>query len=154
MHPIDKYCGIIYNTSMKIVIDTNVLVSGLLSDKGYAYKLLGSLPSDDFDVCISVPLILEYEAQLKKHLPSDIYTTEDIEDFVDYLCKISKKTPIYYLWRPHLKDPFDDHLLELALASQSSFIVTYNKKDFRNAEQFGIQIVDPKEFFTILKERR
>jgi putative PIN family toxin of toxin-antitoxin system len=137
---------------MNAVIDTNVLVSGLQSDGGYSHKLLEALPGKDFDICISVPLVLEYEAQLKKHLPPEIFTDADIDDFIDYLCKISKKTPIYYLWRPHLKNPFDDHLLELALASQSDCIVTFNKKDFRNSEQYGIHIVDPKEFLDILKE--
>ncbi|MCR5023881.1 MAG: putative toxin-antitoxin system toxin component, PIN family [Lachnospiraceae bacterium] len=139
---------------MKIVIDTNVLVSGLQSDMGYSHKLLEMLPSDEFDVCISVPLILEYEEQLKKHLPPEIFTEEDIDDFIDYICRIAKKTPIFYLWRPHLKDPFDDHVLELALASQSTYIVTFNKRDFRGTEQYGIHIVNPGEFIRLLEERR
>ena len=139
---------------MNIVIDTNVIVSGLQSDAGYSHKLLESLPNDGFDVCISEPLVLEYEEQLKEHLPPEIFTEEDIEDFIDYFCTISKKTPIYYLWRPFLKDPFDDHLLELAIASQSSYIVTFNKRDFKNVEQYGIGVVTPGELFKILEERR
>lgn len=121
---------------------------------GYSHKLLEMLPSDEFDVCISVPLILEYEEQLKKHLPPEIFTEEDIDDFIDYICRIAKKTPIFYLWRPHLKDPFNDHVLELALASQSTYIVTFNKRDFRGTEQYGIHIVNPGEFIRLLEERR
>ena len=138
---------------MKIVIDTNVIVSGLQSDMGYSHKLLEELPNGKFEISISVPLVLEYEAQLKKHLSSEIFTGEDIDDFIDYICKIGKKTPIYYLWRPFLKDPFDDHVLELALASQSQYIVTFNKKDFKDTEHYGIEIVNPGEFFDILGER-
>ena len=151
---IDRMCGIKYNTNMNIVIDTNVIVSGLQSDMGYSNKLLEALPSGKFDLCISVPLVLEYEAQLRKHLPPEIFSEEDIGDFIDYICRIGKKTPIYYLWRPYLKDPFDDHVLELAITSQSQYIVTFNRKDFRNTEQYGIKAVTPGEFFRILEESR
>lgn len=139
---------------MNIVIDTNVIISGLQSDMGYSHKLLEILPNREFDICVSVPLILEYEAQLKKHLPPEVFTDEDIADFIDYICKIGSKTPIYYLWRPYLKDPFDDHVLELAIASQSQYIVTFNKKDFTGTERYGIKVVKSGEFFDILEERR
>ncbi len=138
---------------MNVVIDTNVIVSGLQSDMGYSHKLLEKLPSRVFNISISVPLVLEYEAQLKKNLTPEILSEEDINDFIDYICKIGHKTPIYYLWRPFLKDPFDDHVLELALASQSRYIVTFNKKDFSNTEQYGINTVNPGEFFDVLGER-
>ena len=139
---------------MNIVIDTNVIVSGLQSDAGYSHKLLENLPNEQFNICISVPLILEYEEQLKIHLSSDVFTQDDIDDFIDYICKIAKKTPIFYLWRPFLKDPFDDHLLELAIASQRSYIITFNKKDFKNADKYGIEVITPGELFDILEERR
>lgn len=153
MH-LDEFNGIIYNTNMSVVIDTNVIISGLQSNMGYSYKLLEMLPSNVFNICISVPLVLEYESQLKKHLSHEIFTDEDIDDFIDFICKIALKIHIYYLWRPYLKDPFDDHVLELAIASQSRYIVTFNKKDFRSAEKYGIEIVNPKEFFEILERRR
>ena len=139
---------------MNVAIDTNVIVSGLQSNMGYAHKLLEAIPSRKFDICISVPLVLEYEAQLKKHLPPDIFTEEDINDFIDYICKIGNKTPIYYLWRPFLRDPFDDHVLELAIASKSQYIITFNAKDFKDTERYGIEIVKPGEFLDILEERR
>ena len=139
---------------MKIVIDTNVIVAGLQSNLGYSHRLLRMLPDERFDICISVPLVLEYEAQLKTHLLPGVYTEDDINDVIDYICKIGKKTPVYYLWRPFLKDPFDDHVLELALASQSEYIVTFNKKDFRNTDQYGIRIVNPGEFLNKIEERR
>lgn len=56
------------------------LVSGLQSDMGYSHKLLEELPSREFDISISVPLVLEYEAQLKKHLPPETFSEEDIDD--------------------------------------------------------------------------
>jgi predicted nucleic acid-binding protein len=53
---------------------------------------------------------------------------------------------IFYLWRPYLKDPFDDHILEVTIQSNAQAIVTFNKKDFREAENLGIKILTPKEF--------
>lgn len=139
---------------MKVVIDTNVIISGLQSDMGYSYRLLEMLPDERFTICLSVPLVLEYEAQIISNISQEVLSMSDIGVFIDYICKIGSKVPIYYLWRPYLKDPFDDHILELAIASQSEYIITFNKKDFKNIEQYGIKIVNPKEFIGLLQERR
>ena len=138
---------------MNIVIDTCVIISGLQSDMGYSYKLLELLPEANFNICISIPLILEYEEKMTELLSPDILTEDDISDFINYICKIGKKTTIHYLWIPYLKDPFDDHILELALASHSDYIVTFNKKDFKELDQYGIGVVTPREFVDLLKER-
>jgi putative PIN family toxin of toxin-antitoxin system len=129
-----------------IVLDTNVLLSGLKSNRGYSYKLLEQLPSRRFDICVSVLLILEYESVLLNHRETIGMSESDIKSVLDYLCLVGQMTNIYYLWRPFLKDPFDDHVLEVAVNSKSRFIVTHNKKDFRNVEQFGIGVLTPKEF--------
>ena len=131
---------------MAIVLDTNVLLSGLKSNRGYSYKLLEQLPNKRFDVCVSVPLILEYESVLLNHRETIGMSENDIKSVLDYLCLVGRKTNIYYLWRPLLKDPFDDHVLEVAVNSKSRYIVTHNKKDFQNVEQFGIRALSPKEF--------
>ena len=108
--------------------------------------MISKIGNDFFDVVVSVPLILEYEAILKNHLDRTVFSDADIEDFVDYLCAAGVRTKIYYLWRPYLKDPFDDHVLELAIHANAQTIVTFNKKDFLEAEHLGIKIRTPKEF--------
>jgi len=143
---IAQLLGIIYNTSMDhctVVIDTNVLLSGLKSSKGLSFKLLSILPSQKFDIAISVPLILEYESILKKHLCPQKFSDKQIDDVINFMCKIGKNTKIYYLWRPFLKDPFDDHILEVAVSSSSQYIVTYNLTDFINTEKFFIKAITP-----------
>ena len=135
-----------------IVIDTNVILSALQSNKGKSFELISKISEDVFDFAISVPLILEYEAVLKNKLDRSIFTDSDIEDFINYLCKIGKKTKIFYLWRPYLKDPTDDHVLEVTIQSNAKTIVTYNKKDFREAENLGLKILNPKEFLETLQE--
>ncbi len=71
---------------------------------------------------------------------------------IDMICKLSKGCEIFFLWRPFLKDPKDDFILELAIESQSEFIITYNKKDFYRVEEFGIKALTLKEFLEMIGE--
>ena len=135
-----------------IVIDTNVILSALQSNKGKSFELISKITEDVFNFAISVPLILEYEAVLKRKLDRTIYTDSDIEDFINYLCTVGIKTNLFYLWRPYLKDPFDDHVLEVTIQSNAITIVTYNKKNFKKAENLGLKILTPKEFLETLQE--
>jgi len=137
---------------MKIIIDTNVLVSSLKSKRGASYKLISILPKQELKPVISVPLVVEYEAVLKRGNLAKELTCEDIENFIDYLCGISEWQDIYFLWRPFLPDAFDDHILEVAVASGSDAIITYNKRDFRGIEKFGLTLLDPRELLTEIGE--
>ncbi len=130
----------------KIVIDTNVIFSGLNSRNGKSFSLLSKIPETLFDIQISVPLILEYESILLKHTEFLGLDTNDVKKFLDYICHIGHETRIYYLWRPILKDPFDDHVLEVAVASNSQFIITHNIKDFEKAEDFNISPMTPGQY--------
>ena len=132
--------------SRMIVIDTNVILSALQSRLGKSFELVSKIGTGLFDFAVSVPLVLEYEAILKKHSDRTIFSDTDIESFIDYLCAAGTKTKIFYLWRPYLKDPFDDHVLEVAINANASAIITFNKKDFTEAQNLGIAIQTPKEF--------
>jgi len=131
---------------MKIVIDTNALLTSLKSHRGASYKLISLLPTERFSIAISVPLIIEYEDVLRRgRLPSSI-TEKDIGDFIDFICHIGYQQDIFFLWRPFLPDPSDDLVLEVAVAGGCDAIITYNKRHFKNVEKFGLRILDPKEF--------
>ncbi|HID64184.1 MAG TPA: putative toxin-antitoxin system toxin component, PIN family [Anaerolineae bacterium] len=136
----------------RIVIDTNVLVAALRSKRGASYKLLSLINGEKFSIHISVPLVLEYE-DIAKGLLADIPLTEqDVDDILDYLCAVARRHQILYLWRPFLKDPKDDMVLELAVTANCDFIVTYNERDFQGAEGFGLRVVTPKEFLEEIGE--
>ncbi len=77
-----------------------------------------------------------------------------IDNIIDYFCTIGIETEIFYLWRPFLKDPKDDFILELAVNSHADTIVTFNKKDFKGVEQFGVRVLSPKEFLKIIGGRK
>ena len=136
---------------MKIVLDTNVLYSALKSNLGASFKLLGLVGSNKFDICLSVPLVLEYEDVFKRK-PINGLTTSDIDDVLNYLCKIGLKRDIFYLWRPHLKDAKDDMILELAFECGASYIVTYNLSDFKGSDLLGVTPIKPKDFLQIIGE--
>jgi putative PIN family toxin of toxin-antitoxin system len=152
---IDIFDGIEYNTAVKrykIVIDTNVIVSALKSRNGFSYKLLSIIDDDRFLVNISVPLILEYEDAIRREKTKISLSKEDIDSILDYICFIGEQRTIYYLWRPHLKDLKDDMILELAVESESDFIITFNKGDFEGIEKFSLKVLTPKEFLKLLGE--
>lgn len=136
----------------RIIIDTNVLVAALRSRHGASYKLLMLIGSGKYKTSISVSLVLEYEDVTKRLLEEILLTEQDIEDILDYICKVSDHQNIFYLWRPFLKDPQDDMVLELAVAASCDFIVTFNKRDFQGVDQFGIRVVTPKEFLQAIGE--
>ena len=128
---------------LNVVIDTNVFISALRSNKGASYKLLSNIESEKFNVNISVPLIIEYESVAKR---ANINVShKSIDDILDFICAHSIEREIHYLWRPFLKDPKDDMVLELAVESESDYIITFNIKDYRGVEQFGVKIIKPKD---------
>lgn len=135
-----------------IVLDTNILVAGLSSNQGASYRLLQLVGREKFVTALSVPLVLEYEAVLKKKKNLHRLTTDQVADVIDYLCLVSVRQKVFYLWRPLLPDPKDDMVLELAVAASCSHIITFNKRDFLGAEQFDIKIVTPQEFLKQIGE--
>jgi predicted nucleic acid-binding protein len=144
-----------YDTAMglcQIAIDTNVLVSALLSRRGASYRLLSLIDSGKFGINVSVPLILEYEDAAKRLLGEIPLGEQDIDDVIDYICHVAARWKVYYLWRPYLTDPKDDLVLELAVTAGCEFIVPYNKRHFRNVARFGIRVLTPREFLEEIGE--
>lgn len=129
-----------------IVLDTSILVSALRSRRGALFRLLSLVGADLFQVSVSVPLVLEYEDALKRLGDETAWTTTDIDDLLDYICAEANRQRISYLWRPFLRDPKDDMVLEVAVAGTCDFIVTYNKADFKGSERFGLRVATAKEF--------
>lgn len=129
-----------------VVLDTNVLIAALKSKRGSAYKLLISITDNLYIPNVSVPLFVEYESVAKREGMLEGLSVEDIEAILDYLLSKSSIRKIFYLWRPFLKDPKDDLVLEVAVESQSEYIITFNKKDFKGTDKFGIKVLTPKEF--------
>jgi putative PIN family toxin of toxin-antitoxin system len=132
----------------RVVFDTNVLVSALRSRLGVSFQLLSLVGHSRFALQVSAPLIAEYEAVLKRGQLA--LSDEQIDDIIDFVCAQSEHHKIFYLWRPVLKDPGDDFLLELAVKAQAT-IVTWNLGDFKKARQFGVSVISPRAFLQQLE---
>jgi putative PIN family toxin of toxin-antitoxin system len=131
----------------RIVIDTNVFISALISTKGASNKLIQLATERDFTVCLSVPLVVEYQAVgMRLQGTQILLPVEDIRGAVDSICTIGEHIEIYFRWRNILNDPDDEQVLELAINGNCKYIVTHNLRDFRGCERFGIDAITPKAF--------
>lgn len=130
----------------RIVLDTNVLVAASRSGRGASAELLSWLGRGQFDIVISVPLVLEYEDAVLRGIPRDSERFQILQDVLDYLCAVGIQQDVYFLWRPHLRDPKDDLVLEIAVAGRCEAIITYNLRDFGDLSPFGIEVLTPKDY--------
>ncbi|MSR20379.1 MAG: PIN domain-containing protein [Gemmatimonadetes bacterium] len=135
---------------LRVAIDTNVVVAAARSNQGASHRLLRLIgPEAPFQVTLSVPLALEYEMALKRRTDLD---DEAAEAIVDYLCQVADRREIYFLWRPFLKAPADEMVLEVAVGGGVQCIVTHNLADFEGVqEQFGIRVTTPGAFMMELE---
>jgi putative PIN family toxin of toxin-antitoxin system len=148
-------CGIACDTirQVRVVLDTNVLVAGFRSRRGASFRLLTLLRSGAFEIAVSVPLVLEYEAVLRAHAAELSLSAGEVTGLVDYLCSVGRRQAIHFLWRPALRDPADEFVLELAVAAECDAVVTHNVRDFAGARTFGVQIITPAALVRLLEER-
>jgi putative PIN family toxin of toxin-antitoxin system len=130
---------------IKTIIDTNVLYAGLYSSRGASYQVLRALERGRIRIALSTTLLFEYEDVLKRNQSSLGLSDREIEAILDALCSRSEHQKVYFLWRPKLPDAKDDHILELAIASGITTIVTHNLKDFAPANEFGIRAITPRQ---------
>ena len=139
---------------MRIVLDTSVLVAATRSNTGASFHLLSLLPSRTFEIALSVSLYTEWQAVLTRPecLPRGA-TAEDALAFLRYLASLAHLQEVHFLWRPFLRDPDDDMVLECAVASASPYIVTHNVKDFHRAPELKVNAITPANFLTLLRNQ-
>ena len=131
------------------------MVAGLRSNRGASYQVLSLLPGRAFTPLLSVPLFLEYEAVLKRpeHLAGSGLAEMDIDIVLDMVAAVSEKVELHYLWRPQLRDPADEMVLELAIAGAADAIVTFTVRNLaEGARQFGLEVMVPRAFWKRLEE--
>ncbi len=87
-----------------------------------------------------------------EHLPPGA-SAENANDFLRYLASIAHLQDVHFLWRPFLRDPDDDMVLECAVASGSQYIITHNTKDFKRAPELKVNAITPAEFLTLLRSK-
>jgi putative PIN family toxin of toxin-antitoxin system len=121
-----------FSVAASLVVDTDVMVAALRSDRGASRQLLLAALNRQFELLLSVPLMLEYEAVLTRpqHLTACGLSGADVGRVLDDLAAVARPVRLAFLWRPKLSDADDDMVLETAINGNASAIVTFNQRDF------------------------
>jgi putative PIN family toxin of toxin-antitoxin system len=137
-------------------LDTDVVLSAFLSPGGASRLWLRAALRLDVTMLISVPLALEYEAVLTRpeHLRRARASVRDVGLLLDAVVRQGERIAISYLWRPTLRDPADEMVLETAVNGRADWIVTFNVDDYAGAGRFGINIGRPGPAWRCLQENR
>lgn len=133
---------------MRWVLDTATVVAAVGSDRGASRRLLIAGLERRFAPLVSTPLLLEYEAVLTRpeQLRVSGLSSDDVSVVLDALAAAASPVRLAFLWRPQLRDPDDDMVLETAVNGGASAIVTLNQRDFRDAVGlFGLELLSPRD---------
>jgi putative PIN family toxin of toxin-antitoxin system len=135
--------------SPKLVIDTNILVAALRNRLGPSFALMQRVRQSQITMCCTPALFLEYEDVLKRadQLQASGLLAEDVDAILNELAGLVLPVTTHYQWRPQLRDPADEMVLEAAANAQAQAIVTYNLRDFGPAKLFGIPVLNPEQTF-------
>jgi putative PIN family toxin of toxin-antitoxin system len=139
---------------VRVVLDTDVVIAAVRSDRGASRRLLNGSLNRRFTLLLSTPLMLEYESVLTRpqHLAASGIDASDAADLLDALAIVGHPVHLDFRWRPILADADDDMVLETAMNGAADLIVSFNVRDFVAAGRFfEIRIVSSGEALQILR---
>lgn len=130
----------------RVVLDTNVMVAGLRSRRGASFQILSRIPEGRFAMLVSIPLFAEYEAVLRRPAQRQAHglSDENLDVLLAIWARYAEPVALRYLWRPQLRDPANEMVLETAVNGGAEALVTLNARDFRPAiERFTPALWSP-----------
>lgn len=133
---------------VRYVLDTNVVVAGLRSPTGASAALVGAALERYFVLLLSVALALEYEAVCcdpAQRIVSGL-GEDQVRTVIGAICGVAEPVVARFLWRPQLRDPADEMVLETAINGNADALVTFNLRDYGDTpHRFGIELIRPQE---------
>ena len=134
---------------MRVVLDTNVIVSGLLSPFGAPGEIIRMVASGFLEFCYDARILSEYQNVLtRQKFPFDQAHVEDLLEQIEFCGHITTGRPL----AKRLPDPDDEPFLEVALGGKAQYLVTGNLKHFPVKKRQGIRVVSPGEFLEIYRK--
>jgi putative PIN family toxin of toxin-antitoxin system len=134
---------------MRCILDTDVLIAVLHSQTGASRRIIEMVGHKEITAIASVNMMIEYEAVLTRpeHLAAANLTPEDADILLNTFASLFALVTLHFLWRPMLKDPDDEMILEAAVNGQADVIITFNTRHFTHAAtRFNIATMKPSEF--------
>jgi putative PIN family toxin of toxin-antitoxin system len=133
---------------VRLVMDTDTVVAAMRSPEGASAAIIRAVRRKQATLLLSVPLAMEYEAVCRRseHREASGLSHRQIEIFLDAIIAMGEPVPTHFLWRPQLRDPNDEMVLEAAVNGRAHALVTFNVRDYGSAAtQFGLELLLPRE---------
>jgi putative PIN family toxin of toxin-antitoxin system len=138
----------------RVVLDTSVVVAALRTRAGAGNAVLRLVAKRRLIPLVSPPLFLEYEDVLKRAEQRIAHglTLEMIDEFLSEFAALVEPVEVRFLWRPQVRDPSDEMVLEAAVNGRADALVTYNVRDFALAgERFAVPVLRPPDLLKMVK---
>jgi putative PIN family toxin of toxin-antitoxin system len=129
-------------------LDTDAIVAAMRSPTGASAAIIRKARQGKVALLLSVPLAMEYEAVCVRpeHQLAAGLSEQEVRIFVDAVIAIAEPVKIHYLWRPQLRDPSDETVLETAVNGRANLLITFNVRDYGTAPaRLGIEVMTPRE---------
>jgi putative PIN family toxin of toxin-antitoxin system len=135
-------------------MDTDTVVAAMRSPAGASAAIIRAVRQRQVTLLLSVPLAIEYEAVCRRseHREASGLSGQQVEIFLDAIIAMGEPVPTHFLWRPQLRDPNDEMVLEAAVNGRADALVTFNVRDYGGAgAQFGVDVLLPREAIARIK---
>lgn len=138
----------------RVVLDTDVMVAALRSPAGASAELLRRVHAGRLLMLASATLFTEYEAVLTRpeHLRTTRHSSAAVRHLLDELAERVVRVTGWFQWRPQLRDPADEMVLEAAVNGRADALISFNRRDFGDAPaRFGVLLATPGQFLRSLE---
>jgi putative PIN family toxin of toxin-antitoxin system len=139
---------------VRFVLDTDVVVAAMRSPTGASAALVRAAREKRATLLLSVPLAVEYEAVCRRaeHQMAARLSLRQVEIFLNGVIAIAEPVHTHFLWRPQLRDPNDEMVLEAAVNGRADAMVTFNVRDYGTApSKFGVDVLLPRDAIARIK---